>query len=204
VVRRCLEGGHEIASHGYEHEFLWDLGPEGLEKDLERTEQALVAAGAPPPRAFRASTFTLTRRTLWALDVLVRRGYRYDSSIQPVRHPTYGIPGFEPGISRVTAPGGGTIVEFPVATYPLLGRDFPVGGGGCFRPTPGGAPRALRSLLARSSGRALHAPWSSTPSNRGKRRAVRALPATTSASRRACRASSAYSRASFPDAPREC
>jgi polysaccharide deacetylase family protein (PEP-CTERM system associated) len=165
VVRRCLEGGHEIASHGYEHEFLWDLGPEGLARDLERTEQALVAAGAPPPRAFRASTFTLTRRTLWALDVLVRRGYRYDSSIQPVRHPTYGIPGFEPGISRVAAPGGGTIVEFPVATYPLLGRDLPVGGGGYFRLLPGAAHRAaLRSLLARGRAVALYMhPWEFDP-----------------------------------------
>ena len=165
LVRRCMEGGHEIASHGYEHEFLWDLGPEGLERDLERTEESLLSAGAPRPRAFRASTFTLTRRTLWALDVLVRRGYDYDSSIQPVRHPTYGIPGFEPGISRVSAPGGGTIVEFPVATYPLLGRDLPVGGGGYFRLLPGMLHRAaLRSLLARDRAVALYMhPWEFDP-----------------------------------------
>jgi len=83
LVRRCLDGGHEIASHGYEHEFLGDLGPERLERDLERTEEALDAAGPPRPIGFRASTFTLTRETWWALDVLVRRGYLYDSSVFP-------------------------------------------------------------------------------------------------------------------------
>ena len=84
LVRRCLEGGHEVASHGFEHAFLQDLGREGLEADLARTEEALAAAGAPAPRGFRASTFTLRRDTWWAFDVLVERGYRYDSSVHPV------------------------------------------------------------------------------------------------------------------------
>jgi hypothetical protein len=113
LLKRCLAARHEIASHGYEHLFLQDLDPELLDQDLARTEEALVAAGAPRPIGFRASTFTLTRKTWWAFDVLVRRGYRYDSSVHPVRHPVYGVPGFEPGISVVTA-AGGEIVEFPV------------------------------------------------------------------------------------------
>ena len=58
LVQRCMEAGHEIASHGYEHTFLGDLGPEGLDEDLARTEEALVAAGAPRPIGFRASTFS--------------------------------------------------------------------------------------------------------------------------------------------------
>src|SRR6185369_8136692 len=91
LVRRCLAAGHEVASHGYEHAFLQDLGPAGLDRDLARTEAALVAAGAPPPSGFRASAFTLTRATWWAFDVLARRGYRYDSSVHPVRHPMYGV-----------------------------------------------------------------------------------------------------------------
>lgn len=165
LVRRCLEGGHEVASHGYEHLFLDDLGPEQLDRDLERTEQALVAAGAPSPRGFRASTFTLTRDTWWAFDVLVRRGYRYDSSIHPIRHPTYGIPDFEPGISTVQVPGGGQILEFPVSTYPFLGRNLPIGGGGYFRLLPGAVVRAAVRSLERQ-GRAasiyLH-PWEFDP-----------------------------------------
>jgi polysaccharide deacetylase family protein (PEP-CTERM system associated) len=163
-VARCLEGGHEIASHGYEHLFLQDLGPEGLARDLEITERALAAAGAPRPIGFRASTFTLTRRTWWAFDVLAARGYRYDSSVHPVRHPVYGVPDFEPGISLVRA-GGSEIVEFPVSTVRCFGRNLPFAGGGYFRLLPGAVTRAaLRSL--ESQGRAaafyLH-PWEFDP-----------------------------------------
>jgi len=165
LVQRCMEAGHEIASHGYEHTFLGDLGPEGLDEDLARTEEALVAAGAPRPIGFRASTFTLTRETFWALDVLVRRGYRYDSSIHPIDHPTYGIPDFEPDVSVVDAPGGGRLVEFPVATLPALGKNLPVGGGGYFRLMPGGVHRAaLRSLERRGRAIALYMhPWEFDP-----------------------------------------
>ncbi len=136
LVRRCIDAGHEIASHGYEHLFLQDLGPEQLHEDLARTEAALTAAGAPRPLGFRASTFTLTRSTWWAFDVLAARGYRYDSSVHPVRHPVYGIPNFEPGISTVRSSNGTEIVEFPVSTYPIFGRNFPFAGGGYFRLLP--------------------------------------------------------------------
>lgn len=149
LVERCLAGGHEVASHGYEHLFLSDLDSRSLDDDLARTEAALVAAGAPRPIGFRASTFTLTRDTWWALDVLARRGYRYDSSIHPIRHPTYGIPDFEPGISTVTAPGGGELIEFPVSTYPFAGRNLPIGGGGYFRLLPGAVHRAAIARLER-------------------------------------------------------
>ncbi len=164
LVRRCLDAGHEVASHGYEHLFLQDLDPAALHRDLERTEQALMAAGAPRPTGFRASTFTLTRRTWWAFDVLVERGYRYDSSVHPVRHPVYGVPGFEPGLSRVEV-ARGSIVEFPVSTYPLLGRNWPFGGGGYFRLLPGVVTRALAARLeARGRPVALYLhPWEFDP-----------------------------------------
>lgn len=164
LVARCLEQGHEVASHGYEHAFLQDIGPAGLAPDLERTERALAAAGAPPPRGFRASTFTLTRATWWAFDELVARGYRYDSSVHPIRHPTYGVADFDPGISVVRT-ARGSIVEFPVSTWRALGRNLPVGGGGYFRLLP---VRVTESALAsfESSGRPgalyLH-PWEFDP-----------------------------------------
>jgi len=164
LVRRCLEEGHEVASHGYEHLFLADLGREAFDQDLARTEDALVAAGAPRPIGFRASTFTLTRQTWWAFDTLVARGYRYDSSVHPVRHPDYGVPGFEPGISTVKVERG-EIVEFPVATFPVLGKNLPVGGGGYFRLLPGGVLRAAIAGLERRGRRAaiyLH-PWEFDP-----------------------------------------
>ena len=164
-VRRCLEGGHEIASHGYEHLFLQALGRDGLDRDLARTEEALIAAGAPRPRGFRASTFTLTRETWWAMDVLCARGYAYDSSIHPVTHPTYGIADFEPGVSRVEADGGGSIIEFPVSTLRFLGRNLPVGGGGYFRLLPGAlTERALGSIerAGRPAAMYFH-PWEFDP-----------------------------------------
>jgi len=166
LVRRCRDAGHELASHGYEHLFLQDLGgPEGLDRDLARTEAALRDAGAPQPIGFRASTFTLTRATWWAFDVLARRGYRYDSSVHPVRHPVYGIPDFEPGISLVRAQDGTPIVEFPVATYPCLGRNLPVGGGGYFRLLPVSVTAAaVRSLERRGRPAALYLhPWEFDP-----------------------------------------
>jgi len=163
-VTRCLDAGHEVASHGYDHDFLWDLGPEGAAADLARTEAALEAAGAPRPRGFRASTFTLTERTLWAFDLLVERGYTYDSSVHPVRHPTYGIPDFEPGISRVERPGG-ALVEFPVSTKRMLGRNLPMGGGGYFRLYPGALIRRhIASLERRGDAGCIYLhPWEFDP-----------------------------------------
>ncbi|MSR63260.1 MAG: DUF3473 domain-containing protein [Planctomycetes bacterium] len=164
LVHKCLAGGHEIASHGYAHKFLDELGPGGLDQDLERTERALVAAGATRPLGFRASTFTLTRQTWWAFEILARRGYLYDSSIHPVHHPTYGVPDFEPGISVVASPAG-SIVEFPVATVRCLGRNLPVGGGGYFRLLPLAVTRAaIASLERRGRPAALYLhPWEFDP-----------------------------------------
>ncbi len=164
LVRRCLSAGHEVASHGYDHAFLQDLGREGLVEDLARTEAALVAAGAPRPRGFRASTFTLTRRTWWAFDVLAERGYRYDSSVHPVRHPDYGVPDFEPGISVVEA-AGRRIVEFPVTTVRLFGQNLPVGGGGYFRLLPAAIPRGALARLEREGrpGSLYLHPWELDP-----------------------------------------
>ena len=149
LVRRCHDAGHEIASHGWEHEFLWDLdGRDGFREHLRLTEEAIEAAGAPRPVGFRASTFTLTRRTWWAFDVLAERGYLYDSSVHPVRHPTYGVPDFDPGISTVETESG-SVVEFPVTTFPFAGKNLPIGGGGYFRLLPGPVHRAALARVTR-------------------------------------------------------
>ena len=166
LVRRCLDEGHEVGSHGYEHLFLQDIGsPDALAEDLGRTEEALVAAGAPKPIGFRASTFTLTRQTWWAFDVLAEREYAYDSSVHPVRHPVYGVPDFEPGISVVETEKGGRVVEFPVSTWPMMGRNLPVGGGGYFRLLPGAVTRAaVRGLEKRGRSACLYLhPWEFDP-----------------------------------------
>jgi len=165
LVKRCHDAGHEVASHGWEHEFLWDLeGEDGFREHLRLTEEAIVAAGAPPPAGFRASTFTLTKRTWWAFDVLAERGYLYDSSVHPVRHPTYGIPDFDPGISTVET-AHGSIVEFPVTTFPVGSKNLPIGGGGYFRLLPGAVHRAALARvtkLGRPVALYLH-PWEFDP-----------------------------------------
>ena len=148
LVLRVHEAGHEVASHGYDHRFIGDVGQEGIEEHLGRTEEAILSAGVPRPVGFRASTFTINRDTFWALEALASRGYHYDSSIHPVHHPTYGIPDFEPGISVVNTDAG-EIVEFPVSTYPAFGRNLPVGGGGYFRLLPGFLHRAALGRLER-------------------------------------------------------
>ncbi len=165
-VVRCLEAGHEVASHGFDHQFIWNLGPEGFDEDLLATESALAAAGAPRPRGFRACTFTITQRSWWAFDKLAARGYEYDSSVHPIRHPVYGVPSFEPGISWVREPSMERgVIEFPVSTLPLFGRNLPMGGGGYFRLLPGWVTRAAIARLeslGRPASIYLH-PWEFDP-----------------------------------------
>jgi polysaccharide deacetylase family protein (PEP-CTERM system associated) len=161
LVRRCHELGHEVASHGYDHRFLWEVGPEGIEDHLARAEEAIMAAGVPRPVGFRASTFTLTDETFWAMEALAARGYAYDSSIHPVSHPVYGMPNFEPGISVVET-AAGPVTEFPVATFRFMGRNWPVGGGGYFRLLPGCVHRAALARLGRPGALYLH-PWEFDP-----------------------------------------
>jgi polysaccharide deacetylase family protein (PEP-CTERM system associated) len=164
MVQEVLRRGHEIGSHGWGHEFLWDIGPDGLNDELARTEEALARAGAPRPVGFRASTFTLTRKTWWAFDVLAQRGYLYDSSVHPISHPTYGVPDFDPGISRVPTTYG-DVTEFPVATVRYFGRNWPVGGGGYFRLLPISVTiAALRQLEAQGRRAAFYLhPWEFDP-----------------------------------------
>ena len=136
MVRSIVARGHELASHGYDHRFVDALGESGFREDVRKTKKILENAGGAPIVGFRASTFTITRRTPWALGILAEEGYRYDASIFPVRHPTYGIPD-APRHPRVEALGGGrSIVEFPPLTWRFLGKNVAAGGGGYFRLFP--------------------------------------------------------------------
>lgn len=140
LVRRVAEAGHEIGSHGYDHRVLDELGRRGFEEDLARTERILEDVGGQRPRSFRACTWSVGRRTAWAIDVLATRGYVLDSSIYPVRHPDYGVPGAPTSPYRIRA-AGRTLLEFPPLTYEVLGRRLPVGGGGYLRLFPLGLLR---------------------------------------------------------------
>jgi polysaccharide deacetylase family protein (PEP-CTERM system associated) len=164
LVREVCGAGHEVGSHGYDHRCLHELGEAGFGADLARTEQALRAAGAPLPTTFRACTWSITARTPWAPAVLVARGYRFDSSIFPIRHPDYGVPR-APRAPYTLEVDGGALIELPPLTLSVFGRRLPVGGGGYLRLFP----LALLRAGLRAAGRGgwpgcvyLH-PWEVDP-----------------------------------------
>jgi len=135
LVREVAAAGHEIGSHGYDHRMLPDLGQEGFRADLEHTATILEGLVGSRPQAFRACTWSIGRRTPWAIEELVRAGITLDSSIQPVRHPDYGVPRAPTRPYRLAAEQG-ELLEFPPLTWDVLGRHVPVGGGGYLRLLP--------------------------------------------------------------------
>jgi polysaccharide deacetylase family protein (PEP-CTERM system associated) len=136
VVQALVQDGHEIASHGYSHTPLHRLTPEAFEADLLRAHAVLTEVSGQPPRGYRAPQFSVTRKTWWALDILAKHGFRYDSSIFPIHHRRYGEPRFSRGICGV-ATSHGPLVELPLATVSWMGMRLPVAGGGYARLLPG-------------------------------------------------------------------
>ncbi len=135
LVEEIAREGHEIATHGYSHRVLGELGPEGFREELERTARILEDIAGRKPDLHRACSFSVTPSTSWALEILAAEGYRGDSSVFPVPHPDYGWKGFPTLPVEVRTAKGG-IVEFPPLTLDVLGRSLPAGGGGYLRLFP--------------------------------------------------------------------
>ncbi len=135
LVREIARRGHEVACHGYAHRLVYKLGPEGFRADVARAKRVLEDCLGTPVAGFRAASYSIVSTTTWALDVLIEEGFEYDSSIFPIRHDIYGIPGFSrfPVLIRRAA---GEILEVPPSTVRLFGRNWPVAGGGYFRLLP--------------------------------------------------------------------
>jgi polysaccharide deacetylase family protein (PEP-CTERM system associated) len=104
--------------------------------DLARARTAIETAGGAAPKGYRAPSFSIDRRSFWAFDVLARQGYSYDSSVFPVRHPRYGVPGFPRTPVRVLTVEGRVLSEFPLTTARVLGRNVGAAGGGYLRILP--------------------------------------------------------------------
>jgi len=136
VVAQIAEAGHEIASHGMTHAMLGRLAPEEFRRELLDSRRLLEDIAGRPVVGYRAPTFSITHRTAWALDVLAETGYRYDSSIFPVRHDRYGVPDAPRFVHWAVGPGQGRILEIPPSTLQVLGMNWPVGGGGYLRLLP--------------------------------------------------------------------
>jgi polysaccharide deacetylase family protein (PEP-CTERM system associated) len=135
VVRTIAQRGHEIASHGYGHRLIYSQTPEAFRDDLRRASQAIERAGGGRVMGYRAPSFSITERSMWALDVLIEEGYEYDASIFPVRHDRYGIPGSPRHMHRIERDAG-SLWEIPGSTLRVGGVNLPAAGGGYFRLLP--------------------------------------------------------------------
>ena len=141
VVKEIQAEGHEVACHGHGHLEVFRQSPDEFFDDIRRSKDILEQITGKPVKGYRAPDFSIVRETLWALDVLAAAGFEYDSSIVPARLPRYGIAGWPVLPVRVQLSSGRTILEAPLPTFRVLGRDWPVGGGGYHRLLPGAASR---------------------------------------------------------------
>jgi polysaccharide deacetylase family protein (PEP-CTERM system associated) len=149
LLQELVEEGHEVQSHGHTHRPLSGMNRIELRAELERARHTVEDAAGVSVTAFRAQDFSIGAENLWALDVLAEVGFTVDSSIFPIRTPRYGIAGWPLGPHEVALPGGGQILEVPVAVWKTGPWRIPVAGGGYFRFAPAGLlTRALRSIAA--------------------------------------------------------
>ena len=135
-VKRIAAEGHEIASHGYGHVDVFRLTPAQFREDIRRSKGQLEAMTGMPVKGYRAPDFSIVKDSLWAMDILAAEGFLYDASINPAVLARFGVPDFPAQPVRMELCGGRSLVELPVATLQVLGRKFPVAGGGYHRLLP--------------------------------------------------------------------
>lgn len=136
IVRQIAERGHEVACHGYSHQLIYRQNQSLFYDETRKAKEILEDIAQKPVRGYRAASYSITRQSLWALDVLAELGFEYDSSIVPVHHDLYGIPGLPRFPHIIKAPGGEELVEFPPSTLSFSRINLPIAGGGYFRLYP--------------------------------------------------------------------
>lgn len=132
LVRRIVDGGHELASHGYGHERVSDLSESKFFEDIHRAKGLLEDTGGVRVNGYRAPSFSIGADNLWALNTLLRAGYKYSSSIYPIQHDHYGMPE-APRFAHQIRDG---LMEVPPTTVRMFNRNLPSSGGGYFRLLP--------------------------------------------------------------------
>jgi len=132
TVRRISAAGHEIASHGFAHQRASEQQPDEFLADIRLAKAVLEDVVGTEVTGYRAPSFSVGPETAWAFECIGTAGYRYSSSIYPIRHDHYGVPD-APRFAHEIRPG---LVELPVATIRVLGKNWPAGGGGYFRLLP--------------------------------------------------------------------
>lgn len=136
LVRRIRDEGHEVGSHGWSHSLVYRQTPEAFERETVRARDLLEAVTGRPPRGYRAAEFSVTRASWWALDVLARTGFEYDSSVFPIAGRRYGVPDAPLAPYLLPTAEGRRIVEVPMTAVERLGRRWPAAGGGYLRLFP--------------------------------------------------------------------
>lgn len=163
MVESIVAEGHELASHGYGHQRVWDLEPEQFREDVDRTKKLLEDVGGVSIIGYRAPSYSINRRNLWAIDILAQTGHKYSSSIYPGSHDHYGFPGAPRFVFRESKSG---LIEIPITTCKIMNRLVPAAGGGFFRLYPYLLSRQLIRSVNRESGDAtvfyFH-PWEVDP-----------------------------------------
>ncbi|QLE96825.1 XrtA system polysaccharide deacetylase [Neptunomonas phycophila] len=133
MVLDIVNQGHELASHGWDHRRVTSLTPDEFRQDIARSKSLLEDISATAVKGYRAPSYSIGESNLWALDVLADEGYQYSSSIVPIKHDHYGMPGASRFSHRVA---GGRLLEIPITTTSLMNRNINCGGGGWFRLFP--------------------------------------------------------------------
>ena len=136
LVKEIDARGHEVASHGYSHQLVYEQTPQIFYDETVKSKRILEDILGKPVNGYRAASYSITKKSLWALDILCELGFKYDSSIFPIRHDRYGIPDADPLPHKIKTPKGNYITEFPLTTSSLFGIKLPAAGGGYFRLYP--------------------------------------------------------------------
>jgi polysaccharide deacetylase family protein (PEP-CTERM system associated) len=136
LVREVLSHGHELACHSYLHQAVYKMAPEAFREDTRKACDVIEQAGGVKLAGYRAPSWSITGQSMWALDILAEQGFTYDSSIFPIRHDLYGVPGAQRFRYTHSCAGGLRLREFPPTTIVLGGMNFPAAGGGYLRIFP--------------------------------------------------------------------
>lgn len=152
LVREVQEQGHEIGCHSYWHRTVYSLTPEEFRADTRAAVEAIESAAGVKVEGYRAPSWSITRDCRWALDVLAEEGFTYDSSIYPIVHDLYGVPGARRFPYEIRCGNGRVLREYPPATIRLLGQNLPGAGGGYLRILPLSYTRWVFRVFERSYG----------------------------------------------------
>ncbi|MET0356288.1 MAG: XrtA system polysaccharide deacetylase [Cellvibrio sp.] len=136
LVKTIQAQGHEIASHGYSHQLIYKQDQKVFREETAKSKQILEDLAQAQVTGYRAASYSITRKSLWALEILAELGFTWDSSIFPTRHDNYGIPGSPEEPYKIVTASGKILTEFPLTTAKVFGQSVPAAGGGYFRQYP--------------------------------------------------------------------